>query len=54
MIEECNKNIESILQDIDSCNTYFSNHVGIHDEEMIRRGILIVLNVVAVVIIVLV
>ena len=35
------KQFEEILEEVDTCNTYFSNHVGSHNQDYIRKGLII-------------
>lgn len=41
-MNEHNKNLDFTLEEIDNCNDYFCNHVGLHKEGKIRKGIIIV------------
>lgn len=41
MLIKYNKKLNSNIRKMDSCNKYFSNHVGNHAEEYVRKGIII-------------
>ncbi len=41
MIVKYNKKLNTNLRHMDSCNKYFSNHVGSHTEDYVRKGIII-------------
>jgi len=41
MLVKYNKKLNTNLKHMNTCNTYFSNHVGNHMEEYIRKGIII-------------
>lgn len=34
-------NLKLLIKDVEMCNKYFSNHVGKHGEDMLRKGILL-------------
>ena len=40
-MNEHNKNLDFTLEEVDNCNDYFCNHVGLHKEAKIRKGIII-------------
>lgn len=35
------ENLNSIIEEVDSCNNYFDNHVSIHNNDYIRKGIFV-------------
>ena len=40
-MNEQNKKLDFALEEVDDCNGYFCNHVGLHKEGKIRKGIII-------------
>ena len=45
------KNLDLMIQEVDKCNNYFTNHVGSHDNDYIRKVFIIVAVIVSMAII---
>ena len=31
------KNLNTMIEEVETCNTYFNNHVSLHDNDYIRK-----------------
>ena len=47
------ENLDMMIQEVDSCNNYFNNHVSSHDNDYIRKVLIILVVIVSVAIIIL-
>lgn len=47
------ENLDLMIQEVDNCNNYFTNHVSSHDNDYIRKVLIILAVIVSVAIILL-
>ena len=47
------ENLDTMIQEVDNCNNYFSNHVSCHDNDYIRKVFIVLVAIVSMAIILL-
>jgi len=51
MNNQQSENLNSMIQEVDTCNNYFTNHVSLHDNDYIRKVFIILVAIVSMAII---
>lgn len=42
------KKLNTMIEEVDTCNTYFTNHVSSHDNDYIRKVFIILVTIITI------